>query len=221
MNLFTPILTRWRQLMEARNMLAVQDSPHCIHLFNAWEQNGFLYLQMEFGVMSLETFLANQTTVSYGPETWTTLLQIGLGIQAIHDAGVAHLDLKPSNILADEDGVLKIGDFGTSIRCPLAPEEFKGEGDRQYMAPDLIRDEYGKPADMFSFGLIVFKVTTLIDPPDDGEEWEMIRLGDFSNYDKALRKVPWKFREVMKGLLEPQPSDRWAIETFLAGVPAQ
>ncbi|KAI8067051.1 kinase-like domain-containing protein [Gongronella butleri] len=212
---------RWRQLMEARNMLVVQNSPHCLHLFNAWEQGGYLFLQMEFGMMSLETVLANQDKPTYDKETWSTLLQIGLGVQAIHDADVAHLDLKPSNILINAEGVFKIGDFGTSIRCPFNADEFKGEGDRQYMAPDLIRDEYDKPADLFSLGLIVFKIATLIDPPDEGEAWELIRLGDFSSYKQPLHTVPWQFLKLIRGLLQPQPANRMTIQQYIDAIPGK
>lgn len=39
---------RWQQIVEAKFMHAVRHSQHCVHLFSAWEQEGFLYLQMEF-----------------------------------------------------------------------------------------------------------------------------------------------------------------------------
>lgn len=41
------------------------------------------------------------------------------GLKDIHDANIIHLDLKPSNILIDKDGFIKISDFGVSVRDPV------------------------------------------------------------------------------------------------------
>lgn len=82
-------------------------------------------------------------------QVWGIFHKIVLGINDIHTADIAHLDLKPSNILIDDQGRLKIGDFGISVRTPVDARWVKGEGDRRYMAPDLLRENFDKPADIF------------------------------------------------------------------------
>ncbi len=42
-----------------------------------------------------------------------------LGVHDIHQADIVHLDLKPTNILIDDKGNIKIGDFGISIHTPV------------------------------------------------------------------------------------------------------
>lgn len=49
---------------------------------------------------------------------WGIFYEILIGINDIHEANVAHLDLKPSNILIDNNGSIKIADFGISIQTP-------------------------------------------------------------------------------------------------------
>ena len=78
------------------------------------------------------------------------------GLRFIHDAGVIHLDLKPSNVFLTKDGRFKIGDFGMASFWPrkLNPmtagsNVFEREGDKLYLAPEVLQGFYGKAADMF------------------------------------------------------------------------
>lgn len=50
---------------------------------------------------------------------WKIFYETLLGVQDIHQADIAHLDLKPSNMLIDDQGFIKIGDFGISVQIPV------------------------------------------------------------------------------------------------------
>jgi mitosis inhibitor protein kinase SWE1 len=68
----------------------------------------------------------------------------------IHDNGIIHLDLKPANIFINGDGRFKIGDFGMASIWPrLTGGGFEREGDKEYMAPEVLQGRYGKAADIF------------------------------------------------------------------------
>lgn len=93
------------------------------------------------------------------------------GLHFIHDAGVIHLDLKPANIFVTGEGRFKIGDFGMASLWPrpnlvaaaaaspapdgllqlLRAEGFEREGDKVYLAPEVLQGCYGKAADIFRF----------------------------------------------------------------------
>jgi mitosis inhibitor protein kinase SWE1 len=88
------------------------------------------------------------------------------GLHFIHDVGVIHLDLKPANVFITREGRFKIGDFGMAslwprpvLTSPTGPEAslraartaFEREGDKQYLAPEVLQGRYGKAADMFRF----------------------------------------------------------------------
>lgn len=87
--------------------------------------------------------------------------QIIDGLAHMHEKNVAHLDLKPENIMVDDDLTIKIVDFGfaTKTDCGILTEYM---GTKPYMAPELIerRGYDGKKADMFSLGVILYFLTT-------------------------------------------------------------
>ena len=90
----------------------------------------------------------------------------------MHRSGVIHLDLKPGNIFITHDGRLRIGDFGMATRWPR-PASVDGtlgtlerEGDRRYLAPEVLEGRYGPNVDVFSFGMIMLKAATNVDVPD-------------------------------------------------------
>ncbi|KAL6449608.1 SWE1 Mitosis inhibitor protein kinase SWE1 [Candida maltosa Xu316] len=77
---------------------------------------------------------------------------------------------------------LKIGDFGLATRLPILEKDFDLEGDRNYIAPELINDKIYTPfADIFSLGLIILEIAANIILPDNGTPWRKLRSGDLSD----------------------------------------
>ena len=91
-----------------------------------------------------------------------------------------HLDLKPANVLITFEGVLKIGDFGMATSWP-AQSDIDGEGDREYIGPEILKGQYDKPADMFALGLIMLEIAGNVMLPDNGVSWQRLRTGDMSD----------------------------------------
>ena len=91
-----------------------------------------------------------------------------------------HLDLKPANVLITFEGVLKIGDFGMAAKWPAQPG-IDGEGDREYIGPEILMGQFDKPADVFAFGLIMLEIAGNVMLPDNGASWQRLRTGDMSD----------------------------------------
>ncbi|KAJ3029635.1 UNVERIFIED_CONTAM: hypothetical protein HDU68_011539 [Siphonaria sp. JEL0065] len=207
--------------------LTSQSPRHLIHLQTAWEQYASLYLVMEFCAGgTLQEYVERRSLVGGVDEfvIWGVLGQVAEGLREMHSCGVMHLDLKPGNILitggGDGDGtggggVLKIGDFGCAAFFPV-PEGFEREGDRTYIAPEVMESRYVKECDIFSLGLIIFEIATNIILPENGNHWQKLRRHDFSECAPQLNRVSPPLVELIKGMLHPVPEERISLDRILS-----
>ncbi|KAK8040662.1 Protein kinase [Apiospora marii] len=170
------------RMREVSALEALRGAEHIVQLIDSWEERNNLYIQTEYCEEgSLDLFLAKVGLKGRLDDfrIWKIMLELCQGLQHIHNAGFVHLDLKPANILINFEGTLKIGDFGMAAALPIE----KGpdfEGDREYLALEVLRGEIEKPADVFSLGLIMLEIAANVKLPDNGATWTALRKDDFS-----------------------------------------
>lgn len=86
-------------------------------------------------------------------------IQLALGIGHLHEQGIVHRDLKQENILLDEEGYIKIIDFGLSkiLKDGEVAQTFCGTP--EYIAPEIVAEEqYEKSVDWWSLGILIFEL---------------------------------------------------------------
>ncbi|KAF9572134.1 Protein kinase, membrane associated tyrosine threonine 1 [Mortierella alpina] len=175
-------MERKRYLAEVRNMWRVEKSPNVLQLLEAWEQKGKIYMRLELCKLgSLKSALVAQKKYGGFSESriWKCLADLASGLRAIHDSNIIHLDIKPENIFITAAGALKIGDFGHSITFPVEVKDIT-EGDKFYMAMELLNGGCGKYSDIFSLGITVYEMVMNRsgELPGEGQEWHRLREGD-------------------------------------------
>lgn len=62
-----------------------------------------------------------------------------------------------------------------------AQSGIEGEGDREYIGPEILLGQYDKPADIFALGLIMLEIAGNVQLPDNGPTWQRLRSGDMSD----------------------------------------
>ena len=89
-----------------------------------------------------------------------TLYQLASGLSDIHVAKKIHRDIKPSNIRFDEEGILKILDFGISAHADGEMLTSNGKGTLPYLAPELyvLPASYTEAVDVYAFGVIAHQL---------------------------------------------------------------
>ncbi|XP_008312267.1 membrane-associated tyrosine- and threonine-specific cdc2-inhibitory kinase [Cynoglossus semilaevis] len=213
---------RNRCVQEARNHECLCPHPHILNFFAAWEEFGRLYIQTELCSTSLLQFAENLPLGSNEAAAWDYLCDLLSALQHLHSHGFVHLDLKPANILITDSGRLKLCDFGLLLqlgRSDAVPEggkvmEDAQEGDPRYMAPELLRGEYGPAADIFSLGVSILEIACNIEIPNGGEGWQQLRQGRLP--PEVTDGLSAELQRILHMMLAPKPSDRPSVSELLA-----
>ncbi|BGP25181.1 Fungal Wee1 protein [Rhodotorula toruloides] len=90
-----------------------------------------------------------------------------------------------------------------------APEDLEREGDREYIAPEILGGRYGKEADVFSLGLIILEAAANVVLPDNGLAWQKLRSNDFSDVD--LSRLSPLLVDILRSMLHKSPDLRTSI----------
>lgn len=114
-----------------------------------------VYVAMEYvDGLPLETARPNRLN------TFLILFQkIAAGLDAMHEAGFVHADIKPSNIMIARGGVVKIIDFGQT--CAMNHKKQRVQGTPDYIAPEQVRRlQLDRRTDVFNLGATMYWVLT-------------------------------------------------------------
>lgn len=145
-------------LKEAR-LLARVNHANIIQIYNIINEDDCTALVMEY--------FNSKTLSQYQKETCPTLIQkldllrqLSAGLAAAHNNGVIHCDLKPSNILVNDHGQLKITDFGIArLSTNEKHTELLHYGCLFYMSPEQIKQQQvDYRSDIFSLGIIAYQL---------------------------------------------------------------
>ena len=147
-----------RAMREARLSAQLQH-PHAVAVFDAVEQDGQLWLVMQF-VSSVTLAALLQEAGPLEPDEAAKVgAQVGSALAAAHTVGIVHRDVKPGNILIAEDGSALISDFGIARVLGDATLTSSGmiHGTPAYLAPEVARgNEANFPSDVFSLGSTLY-----------------------------------------------------------------
>ena len=201
---------------EARAMGKL-DHPNLVRCFAAGEQFGFAYLAMEFiDGGSLQDRLANgPLSVS---EAVTVVIDVANGLQAAHEIGLVHRDVKPDNILITKAGVPKVTDLGLA---KAADEESSGLtqtgigiGTPLYASPEQVRDAKTVDArsDVYSLGCVLYACLVGRPPFVADSLLGMITAKEKGSYvpaSVAKPGVPTALDRVLSKMLAKVPDHRY------------
>ena len=151
-----------RRFEREAQLVARLEHPHIVPLYDYWREPDAAYLIMRFlRGGSLEDLLGD------GPldleHAAQILDQIGAGLAAAHNQGVVHRDVKPGNVLLDEEGNAYLSDFGIALETG-APEQTAGtmiRGTPAYLSPEQIKLEQTSPrSDIYALGVVLYEMLT-------------------------------------------------------------
>ncbi|XP_072121424.1 ribosomal protein S6 kinase alpha-2 isoform X5 [Mobula birostris] len=157
---------RVRSKME-RDILAEVNHPFIVKLHYAFQTEGKLYLILDF-LRGGDLFTRLSKEVMFTEEDVKFYLaELALALDHLHGLGIIYRDLKPENVLLDEDGHIKITDFGLSKEAVDHDKRaYSFCGTIEYMAPEVVnRRGHTQSADWWSFGVLMKLYRKEIKPP--------------------------------------------------------
>ncbi|PPQ93721.1 hypothetical protein CVT25_013061 [Psilocybe cyanescens] len=215
--------------------------PNVLAYIDSWEEDEALYIRTELCESgNLARFLWEYGRVFPRLDearVWKIIADLSNGLRFIHNSGVIHLDLKPSNVFVTKEGRFKIGDFGMASLWPRAIKTsssdtacstdegaasggsasgvgFEREGDKLYLAPEVLQGRYGKAADVFSFGMTILETASNIVVPDQGEGWQRLRREDLSQVD--LDEDSPELVDLIRNMMRTDPTNRMTMTEVCA-----
>ncbi len=203
------------RLEQEARLTAAINHPNVVQVYSSGNAHGQIYLVIELvDHGSLDDLMAELKRV---PEARVLEagIQVAKGLQAAHEKGLIHRDVKPANILFANEQTAKIGDFGLAVVAEQHAEAHNEIwGTPYYVAPERLNNEPEDfRSDIYSLGATLFHAIAGR-PPIEGETTSASELRRLKSNPPDLRGVaPDVSREtarIINQMLAPNPADRFA-----------
>ncbi|XP_039290685.1 cAMP-dependent protein kinase catalytic subunit alpha-like [Nilaparvata lugens] len=206
------MIVKKKQLEHTHNekcVLEILNCPFTVHLVYFFQDNSHVYFVMPL-ILGGELFMYLRKSRKF-PETQARFYaaQVILGIEYLHNLDLIYRDLKPENIMIDQNGYLKITDFGF---CKLVKTRtYTLCGTPDYLAPEIILSKgYGKSVDYWSFGILIYEMCAGYPPfysKDQMKLYERIVAGRF----KYASSFTNELCDLLSHILQTDVSKRYGI----------
>lgn len=111
------------KLIKEAKILSEVHHPHIVNVLEVFEENDTAYIAMEYISGNSLKYMMDKEGVLPEAKVLKYVHQIGEALQFVHEKNILHLDIKPSNILIDQNGKARLIDFGVSKRYDIEQQE--------------------------------------------------------------------------------------------------
>src|SRR5438128_12571265 len=164
------------ELLREPRLLATLNHPNIVAILTAEKQENVFFIVMEFVPgETLESIIAREGALDV-TRALDYICQICNAVDHAHRQGVLHRDLRPSNVLVTDGGLLKVADFGTSRFLEIAAHGTTVIGSPPYMAPEQFQGKAVFASDIYSFGVTMYQMLTGVLPYESPSAADLVRL---------------------------------------------
>ena len=200
------------ELLREPRLLATLNHPNIVTILTAEKQENVFFIVMEFVPgETLETIITREGPLDVARALDYTC-QISNAVDHAHRQGVLHRDLRPSNVLVADSGMLKVADFGTSRFLEIAAHGTTVIGSPPYMAPEQFHGKAVFASDLYSLGVTMFQMLTGVLPYDTPSPADLDRLmrGDLLTAPRLKNpKIPKAINDIVLKAMAPDIPARY------------
>ena len=200
------------ELLREPRLLASLNHPNIVTILTAEKQQNVFFIVMEYVQgETLESLIARKGTLDV-PTTLDYTCQICNALDHAHRNGVLHRDLRPSNMLVAENGLLKVADFGTSRFLEIAAHGTTVIGSPPYMAPEQFRGKALFASDLYSVGVTMFQMLTgdlPYDTPSPADLDRLLRGELLVSVRSRNPKIPRVINDIVLKAMSPDVPGRY------------
>ncbi|CAA7013655.1 unnamed protein product [Microthlaspi erraticum] len=207
---------------EVAIMSTLPEHPNVVKLKASYEDNENVHLVMELcegGELFDRIVARGHYTERAAAAVARTIAEV---VMMCHTNGVMHRDLKPENFLfanKKENSALKAIDFGLSVFFKPGDKFTEIVGSPYYMAPEVLKRDYGPEVDVWSAGVIIYILLCGV-PPFWAETEQGVALAILRGYID-FKRDPWpqiseSAKSLVKQMLDPDPAKRLTAQQVLA-----
>ena len=185
-----------------------------VNIYDVGEEAGIYYIVMELveGI-TLKEYIGKKGRLSVREAT-SIALQISAGLEAAHNNGVIHRDVKPQNIIISIDGKVKVTDFGIARASTSNTINSNVMGSVHYSSPEQARGGYSdEKSDIYSLGITMYEMLTG-HVPYDGDTAVAVAIKhlqeEFHGPKELVPEIPYSTNQIVLKCTQKSPDRRYS-----------
>jgi serine/threonine protein kinase len=192
-----------------------------ISYFDHGKVDGTLYLAMEYVEGENLKLMYSAHDPVLLENVGNIIIDMGTGLEHVHESGFMHLDFKPENVLVTRNASVRLVDFDLARPIPKSPKKLdKNPGTPAYMAPEqLLREPVDHRADIFAFGVATYELLTNYKPFPGDKPSEILasqlNRSAFVTPRQYNPDIPAALEAVILRSLQQDPELRYPMMTLL------
>jgi len=195
------------------------EHPNIVNIYDVGSQSDFHYIVMELveGI-TLKTYIEKKGQLTF-KEAASIAIQVGRGIEAAHNKGIIHRDIKPQNIIISTEGKVKVTDFGIAKAVTANTISSDVMGSVHYSSPEQARNGFvdGK-TDIYSLGIVMYEMITGR-VPFDGDTTVAVAIQHLQEEMEApstyAPEIPVSMEKIILKCTQKSPDRRYENMTAL------
>lgn len=196
--------------------------PHITSIYDVGETDGQQYLVMEYiKGQNLKKYIAANFPIPYA-KVIEIMTQILGAVQEAHDHNIIHRDLKPQNIMVEENGDVKIADFGIAVALSdnAMTQTNSLLGSVHYLSPEQARGSMPtRQSDIYALGIILYELLTG-SVPFEGDSAVTVALKHFQEEIPSVKafdpRIPQALENVVLKATAKYPNQRYTSASAMA-----